>query len=81
MLHIMTDKKLKQIMKREYDAGVRQGTSDTVQTIKRALEAPEGKIITQPQTIIGTGAIIHDCVMLGCDPYGISVQTEVGING
>lgn len=53
-----------------------EGISYVVDTIKRALESPQGKVITQQQTLIGDGQEIRDCVFLHCEPYSLRINPE-----
>lgn len=51
-----------------------EGIAYVVDVIKRALESPQGKVITQTQTLIGDGQEVRDCVFLGCEPYSLRIN-------
>jgi len=63
---------IKIMLGRNYQKVLKQAEADgyynALMLVKRVLESPEGKIITQPQTLVGDGQTITDSVFIGCEP-------------
>jgi len=76
MIKITTRARYKRALKQANSEGHYEGYYDALMLVKRVLEAPEGKIITQPLTLVGDGQTIAHNVFIGCEPYGIKVEPE-----
>ena len=71
MIVILGGKAYKDQIAKERSAARKEGYEEALLLIKRTLEAPEGKIITQPQTIIGSNQRVSFCTFIGA---GITIK-------